>query len=89
MEQLECGVGRRLVIGIVGHDGAHRIGRENLGRQEVARRERALAGSARTDQHDHRVGGDANDQTPSLQRERGASSSGPSFRTLLTAGETA
>ena len=89
MEQLERGIGGGLVPRIVGDHAAKCVRREYLGRGEVTSREGALPRSARPDQHHHGVGRKEARHSPSLQRESGSSSSGPSFRTLLTAGETA
>ena len=58
VQHLEGVIGRRLVALVVGDQAAADVGRDDLGRQEVARRERRLARARHADEGDERQVGD-------------------------------
>jgi len=68
VERVERRLGRRLVVLVVGDQAAEGVGRQHLGGQEVAARERRLAGPGRAHEDDQGQGGDLE-----LHRENTAS----------------
>ncbi len=58
VQHLERSVGRLLVVLVVGDEPAAEVGRDHLGLEEVARRERGLAGARDTDENDQAKVGD-------------------------------
>jgi hypothetical protein len=58
VQDLEGVVGRRLVVLVVGDQATADVGRHDLGRLEVAGRERRLARARRADERDEREVGD-------------------------------
>jgi len=60
VQQSKCLARDRLIVLVVAHHRTTGVGRKNLGRKEMLPRERALARTARADQHDEREFGDGN-----------------------------